>query len=301
VRWLQGHRKDVRAVAYAPTGEIVSGGSDKTVRVWAPVSGECVRTIKAPQVVYAVAVSPDGQKIAFAGRPAAHQEEANSVYLEGLGPQEERQERAWRMEGARSIWSLSFSADGQYLAAASRKLANANILDGAGGHWWKWQDQWWGEDLADPSAYAVAFGPQGQLAVTGERVVRVLQGPEGPEVRRYELQCDWAAAVVFDPSGAQLVIAANSFLHFADLGGAQSPRRLKTGIRTVTGLAVSSDGRWLLAAGRPGTVERYDLTTRSLQQAYDFATGSVHGIAFSPDGCTFAIASDKGLLLADLD
>jgi WD40 repeat protein len=32
--WLQGHKKDGRAVAYLPDGRIASGGSDRTVGVW---------------------------------------------------------------------------------------------------------------------------------------------------------------------------------------------------------------------------------------------------------------------------
>jgi WD40 repeat protein len=86
VRLLVGHSKDVRAVAYLPDGQVVSGGSDRTVRIWNPVTGELVRAIKAGTLVYdpqtgalrvrydfglgsvhAIAVAPDGLTFAVAG------------------------------------------------------------------------------------------------------------------------------------------------------------------------------------------------------------------------------------------
>jgi hypothetical protein len=32
----------------------------------------------------------------------------------------------------------------------------------------------------------------------------------------------------------------------------------------------------------------------------DFRLGKVHGVAFAPDGCTFAVAGEAGLAIGDL-
>jgi hypothetical protein len=155
-------------------------------------------------------------------------------------------------------------------------------------------------DIPVDRAYAAAFAPTGlMLAVTGERAVALLDGPHGPERFRYPLSSDWAAAVAFVPSRQTLVIAANSYLLFADPDIPQKPGRVKTAIRTLTALAVSPDGRTLLAGGRPGTVECYDVESRTRRSVFEFGIGAVHGLAFAPDGCTFAVAGDKGLLVCD--
>src|SRR5690349_12786974 len=91
MRLLQGHSKDVRAVAYAPDGRLVSGGDDRTARVWDAIAGTCLHVLKAPNVVYAVATSPDGTA-AIAGRAARRASGSNAIHLWNLdtGRQEGR-------------------------------------------------------------------------------------------------------------------------------------------------------------------------------------------------------------------
>ncbi len=302
MRWLSGHKKDVRAVAFAPDGRLVSGGSDRTVRVWSPLSGECLQTIRAPNVVYAVAVSPDGNTLASAGRHKHVSAGANTIALWALDEERARGEHVWQMGGlAHSIWSLAFSADGQYLAAACRKIGNGGCVNGAGAHWWRLPTLLDDADFADTTAYTVAFSPAGTaLALTREWAVALFDQPDGNERFSYPLQSSWAAAIAFVSAGKELVIAANSFLHFADATEHRKPWRIKTGARAVTALAVSPDGQLLLAGGRPGTVECYEVASRALRATFDFGVGGVNGVAFAPDGWTFAVAGDKGLVVCDV-
>jgi WD40 repeat protein len=60
-----GHTGDVTAVAFSPDGqEVVSGGTDNTLRLWERATGQLVRTFEGhTDNVTAVAFSPDGQQV----------------------------------------------------------------------------------------------------------------------------------------------------------------------------------------------------------------------------------------------
>jgi WD40 repeat protein len=316
VRALQGHSKDVRAVTFLGDGRVVSGGSDKTVRAWNPAAGECLTTIKAKGPVYAVAAAPDGS-FAYAGR-AAPRDESNFVYLCDtagkpagrceLRTQEEviefvlgRWEAVRTMRWApRSIWSLAFSADGKYLAAAYRVPGGANIPYGGGGRCWARDPK--GDDVDLPAkAYALAFAPDGhRLAVTRQALVSFHADPTPDDGVSYKLTSDWSAAVALVPGAELAVVGSNSFLDFLNPCRWQKPTRLKTGLRTVLAVAVSPDGKMVLAAGKPGAVELYDVAARTRTATYDFGIGGVHALAFAPDGLTFAAGGDKGLVVCDV-
>jgi WD40 repeat protein len=259
--------------------------------------------VRPRTVVYAVAVSPSGT-LACAGRPLVR--DYNEVLFRDLTGSLFIPPAYWEMEpSACSIWSLSFSADGNYLAAAAREIANGGILDGAGAHWWDRRNAGSGDFLEGAHdglrAYAVAFAPTGHtVGLTRERCVVVRDRPERGERLVCELPSDWAPALVFAPGGERIV-GASSFLFFADAAGQKRPDRVRTGFRAITALALSPDGQTLLVGGRPGAVELYGVASRARRAAYDFDAGAVHSVAFAPDGLTFAVGAEKGLLVCDVD
>lgn len=284
--------------------------------MWDLVSGECVQTIKAKAPVYAVAAAPGGKALAYAGRYAPGAE-SNFIYLCDLsgspvGQYEWRSEQVvWErapVTGAfeqvrrpvpRSIWSLAFSADGQHLAASCRELGGGNMLNGGGGCVWSMADPTRPRSL--PDVYAVAFAPTGrQLAVTRQNAACFLSGPDVQEDGlQYRIPAMWSPAVTFVPGADLAVIGSNSFLYFVNPVERQRTTPVKTAIRVVTAVVADPGGRVVLAGGRPGTVEVYELASRSRTTTYDFGIGGVHGLAFAPDGLTFAAAGDKGLIVCD--
>lgn len=316
MRALVGHTKDVRAVDYLPDGRLVSGGSDRTVRIWNPVTGETVRTIKAGTPVYAVAVAPDGRTLAYAGRHPAVEAASTPIQtfrleenLPGFTfrcpfmPPPPNLAASYPTGVPRSVWSLSFSADGRTFAAAGRIMGGGNIPNGGGGHWFRTADASAHGPLATARAYTLRFAPEGDsLAVTGDAVVEFYASPREPKpVVTYPLQSQWAAAVAFVPGSSMAVVGVNPALYFVDASVRKKPQKVKTGFRKIAAVATSADGKAVFVGGKPDGIEVYAPETGSLRVRYEFGLGGVHAIAVAPDGLTFAVAGDKGLAMFDWD
>jgi WD40 repeat protein len=301
MRILEGHRGDVRAVCFTPGNRLVSGGSDRKVRLWDLTSGSCLHVLAGEDRVYAVAVDPAGETLAYAGKPKDSGQGRNTVRLWDLRRECPAGECVWPMEPARSIWSLAFSGDGAYLAAACRYLAAGGQSDGGGGYWWRRRRPQGEGAFADGSVNALTFSrttSEIALATNAEVVVLAEPKPAPRELYHFRLAAEWAAAILLLPSAA--VAAASSFLYVRKVADVKV-RRIKTALKTITALALSHDGRTFLAAGRPGLVQIYDAETYQLRASYDFDVGGIHAAAYAPDGCTFALGADKGLVLCDLD
>ena len=320
MRVLRGHTRDVRAVAYAPDGRLISGGgADRTLRVWDVATGQCAASVKAAGPVYAVAAAPAGDLIAYAGR---HRSGAATNYVHFCRP-DGTHHNSWdlkvedtvydRVPGgpfgyqyeqvhrvvARTVWSVAYSADGKYLAAACRVPGGGNIPDGGGGRFWRPGTA--DSHALDARAYAVAFAPDGhQFAVARRYTVEFFAAPGGPVAAAYTFTVMWPPAVAFVPGADAALVACGAFVAFVNPARSEKkPPRVKTGIRTVAAIAVSPDGRTALLGGRPGTIEEYDVATRERRTTYDFGIGGVHSLAYAPDGLTFAAAGDAGLVVCD--
>jgi WD40 repeat protein len=315
MRFLTGHTKEVRGVAFLADGRLVSVGADKTFWLWDPATGVGTVIHKAKGPLYALGVSPDGRTVAISGR---HTGPGTPVTLYDTTAGRvtgtlkwEVEDLVWRGTGfhlaqqqepvARAVWSLSFGADGKRLAAAGRKPGAANIPNGGGGTVWTLGQKGDGNPLPDASAYAVRFAPDGTLAVTTSFHVRFYEADAVTERFAYKVQCEWAPVVTFLPSDGRAAIAAGSFVHLVDPRGERKPVKVKSGSRIVTGLAPTSDGRALLVGGK--AVEVFDVTSPApvRRAAFDFDLGPIHGLAVAPDGLTFAVAAGKGLMIGDVE
>ena len=65
LKTLEGHSYGVSSVAYSPDGtKIISGSTDKTIKIWNANTGECLQTLEGHlDIILSVAYSPDGTKI----------------------------------------------------------------------------------------------------------------------------------------------------------------------------------------------------------------------------------------------
>jgi ribosome biogenesis protein ERB1 len=56
----KGHVGKVRSVSFSPSGQwAISGGDDKTARLWEVITGRCIRTFAMDDAVVSVAWNPN--------------------------------------------------------------------------------------------------------------------------------------------------------------------------------------------------------------------------------------------------
>jgi phospholipase A-2-activating protein len=148
---LHGHESFVYSLASLPSGELVSSGEDRTVRVWKGT--ECIQTITHPAIsVWTVAVNPetgdiisgasDGVARIFTRRPEAVADEAtlkefqDSVKASAIPQQQLGGINKEKLPGPEFLTSKAGTKEGQVQMI---KESNGNIT----AHTWSMAQQQW--------------------------------------------------------------------------------------------------------------------------------------------------------------
>jgi WD40 repeat protein len=192
-----------------------------------------------------------------------------------------------RLEGHQeAVTSVSFSADGQRLATASRD-----------GTVKLWNRQ--GKQLAtlkghQGAVYGVSFSPDGQrLATASQDRTVVLWDLQGRKLATFRGHENSVYSVSFSPDGKHLASTSRDrTARLWDLTGRQLAV-LRGHEKSVDDVAFSPDGQRLATASRDGTVRLWDWQGKPL------ATWGQNGVpfyslSFSPDGKSLAAAARDG-------
>jgi WD40 repeat protein len=238
---------------------LVTGSSDKTVRVWSLPEGRLLRVLRPPigagneGKIYAVAISPDGKTVAAGGWTGYEWDNTYSIYLFDRATGELRQ----RLTGHDSIIShhsiishLAYSPDGRYLVATL--VINGIRIYRTTDYRLQTKDTHYGD-----SSYGADFDNQGRL------VTSCLDG----YIRLYDSDFKLLTqpkasggtepyAVRFSPTGDKIAVGfSNSnqvnVLSGEDLSLLYSPNTSGSGVDNgnISKVAWSQDGRWLYAGG----------------------------------------------------
>jgi len=310
-RTLTGHRGSVAALAFTPDGKrLLTGGRDRTLRVYDVASGELVRAVPHELVpgrvdpVEALAVSPDGRAVAT-GYSAVWTvgvwdpvtwtvvRRLEQSRPPGLGPVDPPSTRAFGLTG------LAFSPDNARLAV-SWTLPREVAL---------WEVET-GKQLAALAGHrdavgGVAFAPDGRwLAAVGhDQTLRLWDaGTHRPRaVYHGHDGAVWGLAV--SPDGERLATAGHD-------GTVKlwSPHRA-VGMRTLaaprwlTSPALSRDGEWVAAVVSPGPAPgRLVLWRVATGQEQPLPAGldrPCKAVAFHPDGRRLVVADADEVRLVD--
>jgi WD40 repeat protein len=289
-RTFAGHSEPVECVAISPNGQLgVSGGWDRTVRVWSLENGMLVRTLTGhvgtvthPGVVHGVLFTADSRTVVSCGYDGTI--------------------RFWDVASGRqlrsltghigAVTSIAISADGRRLISGG---ADRTIR--------VWDLENWRETqcLKGPAAsvQSVALTADGQLALSGGRdgQLRLWDLRAAREVPRFRKPGNVLFSVDLTADG-QLALSAdlNGLICLWDVNNGLEVRRFVGHSDAVRRALLSKDLRRVLTGGNDGTMRVWDLQAATEIARFDDHHAAVTSVALSPDGSTAISAAPDRLV-----
>ncbi|MCE6998156.1 TIR domain-containing protein [Saccharothrix sp. S26] len=275
----------VYTVSFSPDGSrLVAGGQSADLRIWDPVSGECVHHLDAHGGhVYAAAFHPTERLLASGDTTGA-------VRLWRLPDSDDDRPTGTALQHrqATAVYHLAFSPDGSTLASGDSD-GTVRVWDGRTG-----QDRHEVAAHRGP-VWPLAFRPDSaQLATTGRdgtlRLWDPFSGRQRHELRGHGRR---VTRVAFDPTGDLLAASGNDGVVRIWDPRTGRQRRALTGVDDQLISASFNPAKPLLAtASNDGGVHLWHLGTWRADLELDIETDYVWASAFAPDGDVLATAND---------
>jgi WD40 repeat protein len=284
LREFAGHTGTIGALAVIPDGSLlVTGGDDKTVRVWEVTSGKQLRSFQGHLTpVTAVATRGDGRQIASASEDGA-------IRVWDLNTEDDHRAMT---DATDSLWAVAFSPDGKRVAAAGSDLS-IRVYDPETG---KLEATLSGAKspitslafLADSNRLVAAGGDQVVVVwdVSAKKVLKELPGHESAVL-----------SVAVSDDGKVISGSADKTVRAFDPAGEKALWTWKSR-SAVCAVAVRKGGKQAVVGTADGSLVRLDLTEAAPKDA-GTQTAHVAGVAcvaYSSDGLRLASVGGDGVL-----
>ncbi len=279
-----GHNGPVTSLAVTTDGMLlISGGVDKTVRVWNVKTSKQLRAFQGHTTgVTAVAARPDGKQIASAAEDGA-------VRIWDLNPSDEHRAMT---DAKESLWAVAISPDGKRVAAAGADRT-IRVYDPESGKVEAKLD-------AGAAMTSLAFFPDSN---------RLAAGGGDNKVKVWDLAQKRAIQEMTGFSLAVLAVAVSDDSKFVVVGSADATVRgfdASSGKelwkwasrKAACGVAIRKGNKQVAVGLANGTLAVLDVsgaTPKELAQEQIHSAG-VAAVAYSPDGSRLATVGGDGVL-----
>jgi WD40 repeat protein/DNA-binding SARP family transcriptional activator len=276
---LSGHDGDAAAGGFSPDGSLIATVHDSTVRLSDAVTGEQLWILRGHEgIVNQPVFSPDGRWVAAGGEDSTVR-----IWDVAQGTEE------MTLTGHElPTYRAAFSPDGARLATASEDgtakiwdLATGETLVTLEGHRW--------------GVTGVDFSPNGSRIATAsiDGSVRIWDPASGAHLRTFVAPVD-LHAVAYSPDGTRIASAGtDGIARIWDTDTGREVLTLAGHTSAVNDVAYTPDGNHLLTIGQDGT-RLWDVSVGGGRDWLRVPSAELIlvGVAFSPDGATFAAPAE---------
>lgn len=328
---LAGHTDRVRTLVFSPDEQLlISGGDDRTVRIWEVNSAQCLRVLRGhANSVKSVAITPDGQMLASGSDDCTiqlwnlqsghcvktlqgHTAWVWSVMFHPAGRMlasggSDQSIRLWETHTGRCLktfrgytiraTSVAVSPDGNLLACGYSDetvrvwdMRRRCCLAALHGH-----SNW---------IMTVAFSADGRLLASGSSdcTIRIWEVATGKCLNVLKGHIDQVRALGFQPGGGNLISGGyDRILRTWDLATGQQTRIMADHPDWILSLAYHPHIPALVTGSADHIIRMWHGRTGELLTSFEGHTGRVWSVAFRPDGGLLASGSgDQRVRLWDV-
>ena len=286
-RTFSHHTNEIWSLAVRPTDGrlVVSGGFKTPATVWDAQSGGVIAEIPGQSaVVFCVAWSPDGQRVASAG--VTDNAEFN---LKVVNLQDRMQD--FELSTRSEFMAVAFHPDGKHLITGQQDGSSGSGTCGpaelgkVGIHTHPMR----GLAFSRDGRYLASMSVDGEIKLWDAKLLdeQHLDGKAALDVAPMRARSPGVCVnLAFSPDGQFLASGGEEYtVRIWDVKtGREARNPLRGHKEDIYAVAFSPDGRWLASAGEDSTVRVWDCRAGySLARTFRGHTGLVNSLAFSPD------------------
>jgi len=280
LKTLEGHSESVSSVAITLDGKyIVSGSSDKTIKVWDLTTGKCLKTLEGHKhQVRSVAITPDSKYI------------VSGSWDKTIKIWEMIAFKIWGLNTGRCLKTLSghseyinsvaITPDGKYIVSGSLdktikiwEITTGRCLNTLSGHL--------------SYVYSLAITPNGKYIVSGsnDKTIKIWEITTGQCLWTLQGHLSYVYSLTITPNGRFIVSGSNDkTIKIWDLTTVRCLWTLQGHSNDINSLAITPDGKNIISASNDKTIKVWEMTTGKCLWTLQGHSCSVNSVAITPDG-----------------